>query len=101
VKWRLIIRPRAEADLQRAKDWYDRQRPGLGNEFLDAVGDALEILKEHPERHPVYYRLFRRLLTRRFPYKLFYIIEGDQIKLFRVLHARRDHPPLLDSPEKS
>ena len=96
VKRRLIIRPRAEADLQEAKQWYDRQRPGLGNQFLDAVEDALEELQEHPERHPFYYRDFRRLLMRRFPYRLFYRIEGDQVKVFRILHVKRDHPPQLE-----
>jgi plasmid stabilization system protein ParE len=39
----------------------------------------------------VYYRGFRRLPTRRFPYKLFYLIEGKDVIVVRVLHAKRDH----------
>ncbi len=38
-----------------------------------------------------YYRDFRRLLTRRFPYKLFYRVEGDRVIVFRILHAKRKH----------
>ncbi len=48
-----------------------------------------------PQRHPVYYRGFYRVLVRRFPYKVFYRLEGDRIIVFRILHARRDHPRLL------
>ena len=31
----------------------------------------------------------------RFPYKLFYRVQDDQIIVFRILHVRRDHPRLL------
>jgi plasmid stabilization system protein ParE len=34
-------------------------------------------------------------LTRRFPYKLFYRLEGKRIIVFRILHAHRDHARLL------
>ena len=49
------------------------------------------LLEEQPERRPVYYRGFRRLLTGRFPYKLFYRIETGRVIVVRVLHAKRDH----------
>ena len=95
MNWRVIIRPRAEADLQEAREWYETQRPGLGDEFLLEVRHAVELLAEHPERRPLYYRGFRRLLTRRFPFKLFYRLESDRVVVFRILHAKRDHPRLL------
>jgi hypothetical protein len=57
--------------LRAARDWYDRAREGLGNEFLLAVADAMLALEEGPERQPIYYRDFRRVLTDRFPYKIF------------------------------
>jgi len=75
VSWRLIIRPNAEADLLKAQLWYNTQRAGLGDDFLAEVGRAVGFLAEHPEDRPVYYNGFRRLITRRFPYKLFYRVE--------------------------
>jgi len=91
VKWAVLIRPRAEEDLRQARRWYESQRAGLGDEFLDEVNRAVLLLEEQPERRPVYYRGFRRLLTRRFPYKLFYRIETVLVIVVRVLHAKRDH----------
>jgi len=91
VKWAVLIRPRAEEDLRQARRWYESQRAGLGDEFLDEVNRAVLLLEEQPERRPVYYRGFRRLLTRRFPYKLFYRIETGLVIVVRVLHAKRDH----------
>ena len=91
MKWLVIIRPRAEADLREARQWYEEQRAGLGDEFLDEVREAIISLEDQPARRPPYYRDFRRMLTRRFPYKLFYRIEDDRVIVFRVLHAKRDH----------
>jgi toxin ParE1/3/4 len=91
VNWRVIIRPNAEADLSEAQAWYESRRAGLGGELLDEVRHAVRLLETDPERRPFYYRDFRRLLTRRFPYKLFYRVDGDRVIVFRILHAKRKH----------
>jgi toxin ParE1/3/4 len=95
VKWRLVIRPRAETDLREARDWYESQRAGLGEQFIAEIEAALQALVRDPQRYTVYYRGFRRVFVRRFPYKLFYRLEGDRVIVSRILHARRDHPRLL------
>lgn len=64
MKWPAVIRPRAEADLQEAKNWYDLRREGLGVEFVLAVRRAIRVLRDNPQRHPLYYRDFRRTLLR-------------------------------------
>ena len=66
MSWRVIIRLNAEADARDARQWYESQRAGLGDELLEEIRHAIRV----PERRPIYYRGFRRLLTRRFPYKL-------------------------------
>lgn len=95
MKWAVFIRPAAETDLREARQWYESRRAGLGDEFLDEVNRAINLLQERADQRPVYYRDFRRLVTRRFPYKIFYRIEGDRVIVFRVLHAKRDHPQWL------
>lgn len=95
MKWRVVIRPRAEADLREVRKWYENQRAGLGDEFVAEFGITILHLVRDPERRRDYYRGFRRILMRRFPYKLFYRLEGERVIVFRVLHAHRDHPRLL------
>ncbi len=96
MSWQVTIRPAAHADLREARDWYDRRRAGLGDEFLLAVADAMLVLEETPQRQPIYYRDFRRVLTDRFPYRIFYRIEGQAVIVFRVLHGARDHTRELE-----
>ena len=95
MSWPVTIRPRAEGDLQRAWQWYERERRGLGEKFLAEMRQLIGSLEHQPERSPLYYRGFRRLIARRFPYKVFYRIESDRVIVFRVLHASRDHPSIL------
>ena len=83
--------------MREARDWYESQRVGLGAEFLAEIDATIQVLSRDPQRHAVYYRGFRRVLARRFPYKLFYRLEDDQIIVFCILHVRRDHPRLLRS----
>lgn len=93
----LFLRPEAEQDLAAVRDWYDRQRAGLGDEFLDAIALALRVLARDPELPRLYYRNFRRAMLRRFPYKNFYQVIGDRIVIFRVLHAKQEHARGLKS----
>ena len=88
----VTIRPKAKADLRRAHDWYEERCAGLGDEFLADHAEALLRLEADPERFPVYYRGFRRVLTHRFPYKIFFRIVGPDIIIFRILHGAQDHP---------
>jgi len=67
VSWRVSIRAGAEADLREAYEWYERQRPGLGEAFLAAAADAFVRLEKDPETCPVYYRGLRRMMLSRFP----------------------------------
>ena len=64
---------------------------GLGFEFIVTVRAAIRRLRENPERCPLYYGGFRRVLLRRFPYKIFYPIERDHVIIFGVLRAGQDH----------
>ena len=96
MSWSVIIRPKAEADIEKAGLWYESQRQGLGDQLLDEIRGAVRYLEEHPERRPFYYRGFRRLLTPRFHYKLFYRIENNRVIVFRVLHAKQDHRQPLE-----
>ena len=60
MSWRVIVCPKAEADLAQAARWYEAQRQKLGGQFLDEIRRVLGLLERAPERHPVYYRGFRR-----------------------------------------
>ncbi|MGH6690922.1 MAG: type II toxin-antitoxin system RelE/ParE family toxin [Gammaproteobacteria bacterium] len=87
---RFILRPRAERDIQSAYEWYESQRAGLGNEFLAALRERLEVVHGHPESSPVIYRGIRRAVVSRFPYFIFYVARPERVAVLAVLHHARN-----------
>ena len=47
---KVALRPEAEADLEDAAQWYERQRRGLGGEFLDEVLHTLQAIEDRPRK---------------------------------------------------
>ena len=85
-----VFRAAAAADVEEAYRWYERQRVGLGDEFLASVQVALEGILLHHDAAPIVYRDTRRILLRRFPYGVHYRLIQDQIVVVACLHAKRN-----------
>lgn len=90
---RLIIRAEAEMDIGQAALWYAGQAQGVEESFLSEVHAAIQRALENPL---AYRRLrrrpeVRRVLTARFPYRIFYVLRPDAVVIIRVLHGAR-HP---------
>lgn len=57
------LRPEAEQDLADAATWYEGQREGLGQEFLDEAAATFSAIAERPLMCAVVHRGARRALT--------------------------------------
>lgn len=86
----LVVNPLAEADLDEAKTWYNKQRTGLGDDFLECVDEAFAQIVQWPKLGTNVYKDLRRKLVRRFPYAVFYRTDDDQITVVAVYNCKRD-----------
>lgn len=84
------LRREAEQDLLDAARWYEDQRPGLGQQFLDEVAAILSVIAETPLVYPLVHRNARRALIRRFPFGVYYRFENAISTVLAVLHGSRD-----------
>jgi toxin ParE1/3/4 len=87
---KFIVRPKAEADIDRAYAWYERERQGLGEEFLDEINATLQSVLEMPRGYPVVQRQTRRALVHRFSYGLFYRVVDETIVFVACFHTSRN-----------
>ncbi len=87
---RIVLRPVALAELEGACAWYDKQRAGLGDEFVREADQAVWHIREAPTSFPQVHGAVRRLLMRRFPYGIFYRDSESEIVILGISHLRRD-----------
>lgn len=96
MKRRLRLNEAVVSDLRVAIDWYEQQRPGLGEEFWADFDDACFHILCFPEGYSVKFLEFRQCPLNRFPYVVVYEIIGNEIVVFSVFHTSRDPEVLRD-----
>jgi plasmid stabilization system protein ParE len=70
---------------------YEKQKPGLGVRFVDAVDAAIRRIAADPSAFPVAHNEIRRAVVRQFPYGVYFRIEAGEVVVIAVMHGRR-HP---------
>lgn len=76
-------------DLENGKEFYERQRAGLGTYFLDALFSDIDALLIHAGVHQRFFGHFRAL-SKRFPYAIYYTLTDECIDVWRVLDYRQN-----------
>lgn len=90
MNYTLFLQTSAVRDLQKAFDWYEEQRPGLGTEFIAETDRVFLLIESHPLQFAIIYKHKRRVVVRRFPYHIIYSVEGKIIRISAVIHGKRD-----------
>jgi toxin ParE1/3/4 len=86
----VILRPEAAADLLAARDWYDRQKAGLGDLFTAQTSVVFDRIAAMPELYAVIGHDIRACRLRKFPYLVYYRVLADRVEVLAVLHGSRD-----------
>lgn len=82
--------PLARRELLKAARYYETARPGLGDEFLNAISDTIKTVTSEPYMWPVIRgRIRRRTLTSRFPFSIIYTVIEERIFIVAVAHQSR------------
>jgi len=79
----------AKQDLLDGYSFYEKQGEGLGEYFINTLFSDIESLRLYAGVHQVIFG-FHRLLSKRFPYAIYYKIEGEEVIVYAVLDCRRD-----------
>ncbi len=85
----VAFRPEARAELIDAWTWYEEQRPGLGDELEACVEATIGAAARSPAGYQRVYAEVRRALVKRFPYGVYFIVEGEVLLVLAVAHTRR------------
>ena len=86
---RVRFRLEAAQDVEGARAWYDEQQDGLGDAFAASLEDVVRLVTEFPEAFPEIAIRHRRALLHRFPYAVYYRLDGEVIDVLACLHTSR------------
>lgn len=86
----------AQRDLLSGYAFYERQSPGLGSYYLDSVFADIDSLRLYAGVHEVHFGRFHRMLTKRFPFAIYYRIDAEVARVYAILDSRRDPGSLAD-----
>lgn len=97
MTFEVVVEPSAARDIADADAHYVQF--GKADAFLSAIGDVFEQLTSRPLMYPAAHGDVRRALLRRFPFSVFFVVEGTRVVVLAVHHQRRD-PASRPMPEK-
>ncbi len=83
------ILPSALDDLSAGYEFYESQLEGLGSFFLDTLFFDIDSLKLYAGIHNKVFGQYR-LLSKRFPYAIYYLIDSKDVLINAVLDCRRN-----------
>jgi len=86
---KIRILDRAEDDLVEGHAFYERQEPGIGDYFLSSLYSDIDSLRLYGGIHRIVHGRHHRLLSRRFPFAVYYTVDGDTVFVHAVLDCRR------------
>ena len=86
---RIRILSLAEADLLDGFRFYEHQDQGVGGYFLESLYSDIESLRLYAGAHRRVFG-FHRMLSKRFPFAVYYDVVEVEVRIWRVLDCRRD-----------
>jgi plasmid stabilization system protein ParE len=86
---RIKILSAAEDDLEEGYRFYESQADGLGTYFLDTLYSDIDSLAYFAGMHRIVFG-HHRLLSKRFPFAVYYRVSDDEVIVFAVLDCRRN-----------
>jgi hypothetical protein len=76
-------------DLREGWKFYEKNAAGLGDYFLDCIQADVRSLKVFGGGHEMS-EGFHRMLAKRFPFAVYYLIQSETIDVYAILDCRRD-----------
>lgn len=80
----------AKEDLKEGYSFYELQQKNIGKYFLDSLYSDIESLHLYAGVHSIHFGKYYRLLSKRFPFAVYYRIEENEIRIYGVIDTRKN-----------
>ncbi len=84
----------AKNDLRAGFYFYEEKEEGLGAYFLETLFSDIDSLRIFHGIHEIHFSKYYRVLSKRFPYAIYYTVKDNKIFIHAVIDCRRN-PKLI------
>lgn len=92
----IIVLDEAVNDLYAGEDFYESRECGIGDYFWDCLISDIESLYLYAGIH-IQTAGFYKMLSKRFPYSVYYSYDNNIVKIIAVLPMKRDPLWIMDT----
>ena len=92
----VIVLKQVKDDLKNGKDFFNLNKAGIGDYFIDSIISDIMSLKLYAGIHSKIFGLYR-MLSKRFPYAIYYDIKDIKAIVIAVLDLRRNPSWIRDN----
>ena len=85
----VIVLEDAAEDMESGKRFYESRESGIGDYFVESILSDLDSLVLYAGIHPLNFG-FHRMLSKRFPFGIYYEVEHETACVYAILDLRRD-----------
>jgi plasmid stabilization system protein ParE len=86
---KFYFHPDAEAEFNKAIEYYGQFQPELGFEFVKEVYATINRIIQYPDAWSALSNNSRRCLVSRFPYGVIYQVKSRSLRIIAVAHLNR------------
>ena len=86
---KILIAKIAQQEFNEAKGFYEIEQAGLDVRFEKEIKNAVLRIKQYPSAWPIERGEIRHYLVHKFPYKILYSIQQDNIVILAFAHQHR------------
>ena len=87
---KIVYLKSARQDLLDGFSFYESKKAGLGLYFLESIYSDIDSLNLYAGIHSLHFNDYYRLLSKRFPYAIYYKIDENRVKIYAIADCRRD-----------
>lgn len=80
----------AREEVSDAYQYYENQKPGLGDDFFEALDHIFDLILDNPNLFPKDFEEVRKATLKKFPFTIYYEVVEDQIFVYSVFHQSRN-----------
>ena len=87
MKYTLEIKEEAVIDIQKAYGYYEENKQGLGERFLETLEYYLERVEKYPLHYQIKRKPYREAFIKNFPYLIIYEIVDKNVIVYAVFNT--------------